>query len=316
MLKYTKITTWQESQAELQAIRHKVFVEEQNVPEELEWDDYDAQAVHFLVKDMDGLCYGVARLIHDGQYKAKIGRFAVPNEFRGQGIAGSLLKFVVGYARSQGIVEINLSAQTYIQGLYQREGFEVVGEEYEEADIPHIHMRLTLGKMKEEIQYKLTQDETVYRVNSQEEYLKHLCDLLKQATHSVYILSYDLEKGTLDTPDVLDALSALARKSRATSIHIVLADSKPAVTYSNQLLALARRLTSSFDIKTLNTEIAFPDQVFVLVDDAGIALRHSHTKWEGFCCYSDAGTAKRLKEEFQRLLSHSHVSQELRQFSI
>jgi len=315
-LKYTKITTWQESEAELKAIRHKVFIEEQNVPENMEWDELDAQAVHFLVKDKNGHCYGVARLIYDCQHKANIGRFAVPGEYRGQGIARSLLKFVIGYAHSQGIVEINLSAQTYIQKLYQREGFETVGEEYEEAGIPHIHMRLTLSTLKEEIQHKLTQDKTVYRIHSQEEYLKHLCALLRQATHSVDILSYDLEKGTLDAPDVLDALSALARKSRATTIRVILADARPAVTYSNHLLTLARRLTSSIDIKTINPERAFPDQVFVLVDDAGIALRHNHDLWEGFCCYSDPGTVKHLKDEFQRQLAHSQVSQELRQFSI
>ncbi|WP_157497070.1 GNAT family N-acetyltransferase [Hahella ganghwensis] len=315
-LKYTKITTWQESEKELKDIRKKVFVEEQNVPEDLEWDEYDAQATHFLVRDMDGLCYGVARLIHDGKHKAKVGRFAVPQEFRGQGIAGSLLKFVIGYARSQGIIEVNLSAQCYIQSLYMQEGFEPVGEPYDEAGIPHIRMRLVLGTLKPETQNKLSEDETVCRVNSQEEYLKHLCALLRQAKHSVQILTYDLEKGTLDIPDVLDAISNLARKGRGTSIQVVLGDPRPAVTYSNQFLTLARRLTTSIDIKTLNAELSFPDQVFVLIDDHGVALRHSHDKWEGFCCYSDPGTVKRLKDEFQRLLNHSHVSQELRQFSL
>ncbi len=317
-LKYTDITTWQESEADLRAIRHQVFVIEQSCPPEEEWDAFDQEATHFLVKDAEGNVYATARLIIDRENpkQARIGRFAVYAQYRGQGLARQLVKYVIAYARSQGFLDLTLSAQTYIRKLYTEFGFEPVGEEYEEVGIPHIkmHIQLAQGKIKTPLQ--LVDDDTVHRFNSRTGYMDHLIPLLDQAKHSLLILTQDLEKGTLDHPKALDAISALARKSRSTFVKILLQDPKPAVESSNRLLKLVRRLTTSIEIKMLNPEVEFPAQVFVLVDDRGIILRHHHESWEGFCCYNDPGTVKRMADDFHQLMVHGQIAQELRQFSL
>jgi predicted GNAT family N-acyltransferase len=317
-LKYTRITSWQESEKELRDIRHEVFVIGQNCPPEEEFDDLDASAVHFLVKDADNKVYASARLIrdHHSARKARIGRFAVYPQYRGQGIGRKLVKYVISFARSQGILDLELSAQTYIQELYASFGFESIGEVYDEVGIPHIRMAKVLGHSKPESTGKLGEDSQVHRFNDHAGYLGHLIALLRQAQHRVLILSKDLESKTLDHPQVLEALSGLARKSRSTFVRILIHDPKAAVAESNQLLVLSRRLTTSIEIKMLNPEIDFPEQVYVLTDEQGLVLRHSYESWEGFCCYSDSGTVKRLTEEFQRLMAFAEISQELRNFSI
>ncbi|ABC29152.1 Histone acetyltransferase HPA2/related acetyltransferase [Hahella chejuensis KCTC 2396] len=315
-LKYTRITTWLENESELRAIRQQVFVEEQGVPPELEWDNKDENAVHFLVKDVEDRNLAVARLVRLSPEKAKFGRLAVLPEFRRQGIARSLLKFVIGYARSEGFNHLTLSANIDATSLYANEGFQALGSPHEEAGSLHQRMELTLGTAKVEAATALGQDERVYRIHAEPDYLEHLKSLTSQAKQSALILTWDLEKNVLDNPDVLDALSRLARSGRATQIKILLGAPKTPVAQSNQLLALARRLTSNIEIKMLNPELSFPEQVYVLIDDDGVLLRHHYEKWEGFCCYQDPGTVKRLKDEFMRLLQHSQVSQELRQFSL
>lgn len=128
-------TTWAASQAELQSIRQRVFIDEQGVPESLEWDADDATALHFLAWQ-DAQAVGCARLLPDGQ----VGRMAVLPRWRGQGAGRALLDAVVAAARAQGHIELKLSAQTHAAGFYARAGWLVRGEVYEEAGIPHIAM--------------------------------------------------------------------------------------------------------------------------------------------------------------------------------
>jgi len=317
-LKYTRITSWQESEEQLKDIRHAVFVEEQGCPAEQEWDQYDAIAIHFLVKDSEDQVYACARMVrdHHSATKASIGRFAVYPQYRRQGITRQLVKYIIAFARSQGIFELTLSAQTYVTKLYQSAGFETLGNPYDEVGIPHVRMSLLLGQARPETASTLGEDPQVHRFNKHEEYLHHLIPLLQQARHKILILSQDLEKKTLDHPTVLEAISALARRSRSTFVQIIIENPKIPRTESNQLLALCKRLTTAMEIKVLPPILDFPEQVFVLVDDQGVILRHSHQNWQGFCCYYDPGTVKRLTDEFNRLLGQAHESQELHRFSL
>lgn len=312
----TQITTWQEHETELRAIRQAVFVEEQKVPEALEWDDEDAHATHFLVWSEDNQPLATARLIRDRPTQARIGRFAVLKEFRRHGLASRLIRYVIGYARSQAIEVLTLSAQTSARGLYERCGFVAEGDEYLEADIPHIRMSQRIRETPETAPKTLGKDHTVYRIHSQQEALSHLWELLPQARQQITILSYDLEKGVLDDENVLEGLAQLARRSASTSIRILAGEDRTAVKTSNRLLPLARRLSSCFDLRLLKPEVTFPEQVYVLVDDQGLLLRHNHNAWEGFCHYSDPGLVRRLNEEFQNFWNYSQPSLEFRQLRL
>ena len=133
-----KIVPWDSHRDKLSGIRETVFVIEQNVPPELEIDDLDSSCVHALAQDADGNSIGTARLLPDG----KIGRVAVLIEWRKLGVGRELMRLLMDHARERGDNEILLHAQTSTVGFYESLGFEVEGEEFMEADIPHRTMRI------------------------------------------------------------------------------------------------------------------------------------------------------------------------------
>ncbi len=124
-------------------IRRAVFVAEQAVPLELEMDDYDAVAVHFLMRDGAQNPIATARLL-DKHGIAKIGRVAVLKASRGQGVGLALMQFVVDDAKRRGFTEAMLDSQTYAIPFYERLGFAAEGDEFDDAGIPHFLMRRTL----------------------------------------------------------------------------------------------------------------------------------------------------------------------------
>jgi predicted GNAT family N-acyltransferase len=129
---------WVEESAAMRSIRTAVFVMEQQVPEDEEWDDMDPLCVHALAVDARGTVIGTGRLAPDG----KIGRMAVLKGRRGQGVGTALLQFLVQAARAGGHAECHMNAQSHALPFYARHGFQVYGEEFMEAGIPHRCMRL------------------------------------------------------------------------------------------------------------------------------------------------------------------------------
>ena len=135
---HVRIADWQKDNAELRRIREAVFVAEQSVPPELEWDAEDAVAVHFLALDGD-YAIGTARLLPDGQ----IGRVSVLRDWRGLKVGDALLQAVIANAEQQGLQQQRLSAQVHATAFYERHGFKVVSGEFLDAGIPHVDMLRT-----------------------------------------------------------------------------------------------------------------------------------------------------------------------------
>ena len=130
---------WSTSEKLLGAIRTKVFVEEQGVPVELEWDGLDEHAYHVLAFAADGTPIGTGRLLRD----AHIGRMAVLKEWRRKGVGSAMLDVLLVVANKKGYGEVKLNAQTRVLNFYLRKGFAPHGEEFMDAGIPHIAMTRT-----------------------------------------------------------------------------------------------------------------------------------------------------------------------------
>lgn len=124
---------WDADHHALHAIRKTVFVEEQQVPEELEWDEMDTYCRHVLACAPDGSPIGTGRLLPDG----RIGRMAVLKPWRGRGVGGAILTYLLTLARRDGFASVELHAQTHALGFYARHGFTPRGDEFMEAGIPH-----------------------------------------------------------------------------------------------------------------------------------------------------------------------------------
>lgn len=135
-----RLVDWHAHRAELRAIRAAVFIEEQGVPEELEWDEIDGRCRHVLAFSPDGKPVGTGRLLPDGH----IGRMAVLKAWRGRGVGGAILEALLSLARKERFDTVRLHAQTHAVGFYAKHGFAVVGEEFMEAGIPHRMMTLRL----------------------------------------------------------------------------------------------------------------------------------------------------------------------------
>lgn len=133
-------TNWAQHSPQLKEIRTAVFIAEQHVPADLEWDEYDTQSIHFLAL-LNNQPVATARLKPDGQ----IGRMAVLAKYRNQGIGSQLLRFVLQTAANQNYKNIYLHAQSTAVHFYEKQGFETQGEIFYEAGIPHLHMRLNIG---------------------------------------------------------------------------------------------------------------------------------------------------------------------------
>ena len=127
------------------AIRIEVFVEEQGVPEEIERDEYEAESEHFVAyRDADsGDAVGTSRL-REKDGLAKIERVAVLESARGERWGERLMAAAEERARARGFDEVVLNAQTRVEAFYHRLGYESVGDEFDEAGIPHVEMRKSL----------------------------------------------------------------------------------------------------------------------------------------------------------------------------
>ncbi len=135
------VSNWDDARERARAIRYDVFVEEQGVPVELEWDDMDAPSWHALALAADGTPMATGRLLPDGH----IGRMAVLKAARGTGMGARVLDALMAKAAELGYPELILNAQTHAAPFYARVGFEQVGDEFEEAGIPHVEMRKRIG---------------------------------------------------------------------------------------------------------------------------------------------------------------------------
>ena len=131
---------WEQACAEARAIRLAVFVEEQRVPVEIEWDEHDETSLHALAYSAAGKTIATGRLLPDGH----IGRMAVLRDWRGKGVGGAVLERLIEAARARGDKEIELFAQTHAIPFYSRYGFAESGPVFEEAGIPHQAMRRML----------------------------------------------------------------------------------------------------------------------------------------------------------------------------
>ncbi len=135
------------------AVRTEVFVGEQGVPEAIEYDAYDAGAVHVLAVREDGLPLGTGRLLHGEAAASKtggdlsvgsLGRLAVTRAARGLGVGAALVGAIEDAARARGLTAVDLHAQTQALGFYERLGYVAYGPEFLDAGIAHRAMRRAL----------------------------------------------------------------------------------------------------------------------------------------------------------------------------
>ena len=127
---------WLSHKETLRDIRKTVFIEEQSVLEEEEWDDFDKLAIHVLASNEGGMPMGTGRIVENGQ----IGRMAVLKPYRCLGVGSLMINKLLEIAVHNNMTAIFLNAQQSAVGFYQKHGFSARGELFMDAGIPHLQM--------------------------------------------------------------------------------------------------------------------------------------------------------------------------------
>jgi predicted GNAT family N-acyltransferase len=125
----------------IEAVRRQVFIEEQGIPAQLEWDGWDADCRHVLALAFRKIPIGTGRLDPDG----RIGRMAVLAPWRGLGVGSAILAALVSIARERCYRKVSLHAQLRASGFYSKAGFREIGAPFVEAGIRHVNMEKSLS---------------------------------------------------------------------------------------------------------------------------------------------------------------------------
>ena len=133
---------WDQLQQDAKLIRTQVFICEQGITEADEWDDQDVISQHFVIYDQDQPI-ATARLLQNHS----VGRVAVVKVYRGQGLGQMIMLEIISYAQKQGLSVLTLSSQVHAISFYEKLGFTVQGNPYDECGISHIEMTMNLNTL-------------------------------------------------------------------------------------------------------------------------------------------------------------------------
>ncbi len=246
-----ELVEFQQALAELRAVRDEVFVGEQNVPVELEHDALDPLCTHVIARLLDGTAIGTGRLTPERH----IGRMAVRAPWRGHGVGDALLLALVEQARLRGWRDVHLNAQVPAMSFYERHGFQPEGERFMAAGIEHQAMQRTLDGAR--------------AIERSQDAIETITNIITAARRTLWIRSFTLDPGLLDTTEVMHALRSFATSGRGNEVRILLHDAAAPQRHQAPMLTLAQRLPSVFLFRELDDPVDRNDPAAWIASDAG-----------------------------------------------
>jgi predicted GNAT family N-acyltransferase len=134
------LVSWHDGEPLLKSVREAVFIKEQGIPAELEWDGVDEGCRHALALSLQGQAIGSGRMLANGH----IGRIAVLPPWRKKKVGTAIMEALLDYARAHDYKQVDVDAQIYAMPFYRSFGFVEQGEQFMDAGLPHIKMTLKL----------------------------------------------------------------------------------------------------------------------------------------------------------------------------
>ena len=311
---------WSSHADRLRQVRERVFIEEQAVPRDEEWDGLDDSATHFLALNSAGQPLGCARLLPDG----RIGRMAVLKEHRGTGLGRRLLQAAIDEGIRQRMLRVSLHAQLQAAGFYRKAGFVAQGPEFTEAGIPHVAMTLELpipferipevapAEVRPEPAAAPDDPPRLVADSGENACAAGLLECLARPRRQLVLLSPLLDPFLFDRPEVADALSQFVRSARAARVQILIRDSTLIVARGHRLIELARRLDSRIEIRKLPEDAGTRELSFATWDNRGYWMLPDYREHQGLRNFYDPVQAERLSDQFARLWVRSAPDPELR----
>lgn len=295
-----RLAAWAQDEAALRAVRTRVFIEEQHVPEELEWDELDPRCVH-VVALADDVAVGTGRLTPDGY----IGRMAVLPEWRDRGVGARLLETLLDVSRKRGDLVCRLYAQISAMDFYRRFGFEAEGEEFMDAGIPHRTMFLHFEKPA-----------AGTALQGHAELAAGLVDLARSARVEFALYAPDLAPRMTDRNDLVEALRGLALASSRSRIRLLCRDAREAARSGHALLRLATALPSLCHVHQLAPEDDAPEEIFAFADAQAAFRQPRVTSPFGYLALAAPALAREFAERFEPLWERSRPDPEARRLHL
>lgn len=241
---------WSLDHAALKALRKTVFIDEQAVPEDEEWDDHDPACEHVLALTGDGTPIGCGRLTP----QHKIGRMAVLRELRGRGVGAAMLALLIERARSHGWPEVTLHAQTSALEFYRKHGFESFGPRFMEAGIEHQGMRKAIpppsAPPSQRGKPPRRPEPRALECSTPEGLRREVLGLLQQARHGVRLHSAQLQPLLADDDTIATELRRVASSGRHADIRILVLDPDLLLRSGHRLIGLAQRLETAIQVRS------------------------------------------------------------------
>ena len=296
---------------DLRRVREPVFVVEQQVPIELEWDALDPICQHVIARDNENRPIGTGRLTP----QRKIGRMAVMREWRGRGVGAALLIALIDAARAQRWPDVTLNAQVDAIGFYEKYGFIAFDAEFMEAGIRHQAMRLELQPITERPPFKPRLD--LVGVESLEDALRATEDVITGSRRELCVFSRDLDYTLFAATTTMDALRAFATSSADTSVRVLLLEPLIPTQLNHPWLALAQRLPSTFAFRACEEEHdrQYPS-AFIAGDRGGFYFRPIGGRIEGEASNTSPARARQIIEIFNRMWERARPCTEFRAIGI
>lgn len=313
-----KRVSWQEAESELRVLREFVFIGEQNVPPELEWDGKDEDCVHILVQDEKGRGIGTARMTTEGH----IGRMAVLRAWRNRGVGSGMLTALVTIARARQLERIQLDAQTHAIDFYLRYDFIAQGETFMDAGIPHQHMtrslpsftvhlnihdlpKQVLGETRGYIDLKGLEDNKLAAIH-----------MASQGQRSLNLFTPNLDPRVFDNDEFIDAIKKIALHNPRSRVNILILDPSEVVMHGHRIVELARKISSHISIHRADEEDQDHIDTFMVVDDIGLIRRAHNERFEGLAEFYNPAESRLLLKTFNAAWERSHPEPELRRLHL
>lgn len=286
-----RLAQWPNDAEALRGLRNEVFVVEQGVPQEIEWDGCDEHCLHIIAENMAGQAIGTGRLMPEG----KIGRMAVAKNARGMGVGGAILKLILEYAQTLLVRQPKLNAQAHAQAFYEAAGFEPIGEQFQEAGIAHQAMQATL-----------TPTDCIIPASHLNIALHQL---VKNARHRGWVIDQQLETSPWNcNANLLQAVTQQCQQQRHFEIRFFSKSEQPIRQSSGSLWPLFERLKSRLKLNIITT-----DQTVMSIsafEHQGLLLLNA--KGDGEYISAASPRYKTVMTEYQHIINHSTASLELK----
>lgn len=301
-----RLADWQRDEAALRALRTAVFVREQSVPEDEEWDGLDADCAHVLAEHPAEGVIGTGRLHPSG----KIGRMAVLAAWRGHGVGAAILRLLLEEARRRGLDAVYLHGQVPVLGFYARFGFVAEGAEFDEAGIPHRLMRLQLA----DADVDTTGTRRV--LSGKREFAAAVTDVASVAARSLAIFTPDLEHGVYDSARFLEAVKRLVLSRSHARIRVLISDPGRIQHTVNRFLYVGRRLSTFIEFRHLPESFQDRSDAFLIADDSALIYRARSDRWEGIVDTREPRLARVYLSQFDQMWQVSENAGEIRALDI